>query len=278
MPELTRLEGGRWLVRSHSTGAGDVRLEAEATLLDRVARGALDDAHEVEISLATLGGPDNARRWVETLAARPPPALKRLSFGALLRPPDLERLRASWARIPTLEHGPETSWRAATRPRLEIFAVGPHFLSFRPGDVYELAADGTGPWLSLRAPARDQSPFDVLALKAAVSSDNVVEVVVSPLEPEDEVRINGEAVEHQQLWLHRGAEKLLRGTVHWAASDGDRFEVLGLGLRYREDLVEGGGAFSNRAPIVAMMNGGTTEVELALPTARAREPDDDEDD
>jgi hypothetical protein len=265
-------------VRCHSTGSGGILDEAQRALLDAVAGGALDDAEEVEFALATLGGPAHAPRCAAALAARPPPALKRLSFGALLRAPDVERLRPSWARLPTLEHGPETSWRAATRPRLEVFAVGPHFLHFKPGDVFELLADGTGPWLSLRAPAAGQSPFDVLALKAAVSSENVVVVQVAPLESADEVRINGEAVEHQTLWVHRGAEKLQRGTVHWVAVDGDVFEVLGLGVRYREDVAAHGGSFSQRESIGVLMNaGGTTTVELT-PPASAGEVDDDDDD
>lgn len=211
------------------------------------------------------------------LTERPKPRLKRISFGPVFRPLNVERLREPWALLPQLEHGPETSWRSATRPRLEVFSVGPHFLNFKIGQVFELLPDGTGPWLSLREPAAGLTVFDTLALKAGVSSDNIVEVNVAPLEPNDEVRINGELVQTHPLWVHRGQEKLKKATLSWVAVDGDVFELLGLGVRYREDVAAPAAAFSNREPIVAFMNkGGSTTVELTPPTVAPRELDDDD--
>ncbi|MFT3712491.1 MAG: hypothetical protein QM817_33000 [Archangium sp.] len=264
---IHRVDERRWLVSCRTTRTGDGRLDAISALVDEVARGALDEAEEIEFALATLGGNWHAKSWVQVLTERPKPRLKRISFGPFFRPLDVERLREHWALLPQLEHGPETSWRAATRPRLEVFAVGPHFLQAHIGQVFELLADGTGPWLTLREPA---------LFKAGVSSDNIVEIEIGPLEFDDEVRVNGERVELNPCWVYRGLEKTKHATMSWVAMDGDTFEVLGLGLRYREDVAADGAAFANREPVVAMMNGGgSTTIELAA-AAPPRELDDDD--
>lgn len=276
------VDGTRWRLRCTSTRSGNRWSGFTSELRAAVLDGLLDDAEHVEVALATLGELWTAAAVVEALAARDNPGLRTLSLGALLSTPDAQRLERAWAMamraFPSLEHGLEDCWRAATKPRVTITAVGPHFASFHVGQSFPLEADGSGPFLALRPPRPGESPFDAPSLRANVSSDNVAEIAVERLEPEDVVQVNGRPVPLEPLIVHRGAERITKACVHWFPLAGDVVQVSRLALRYEEDASAERTPYAQREAVALFMNGPSKRVTVELPSAPASPPPDDDDD
>ena len=142
----------------------------------------------------------------------------------------------------------------------------------RPNQVFTLEANGSGPWLSLRPPPAGGTEFDAVALQTSVSSGNVATMVVSPLEAGDEVRVNGAPVQIHPLSMHRNGQVLRKGTMEWLPVNGDTLAVLGLVVRYEEDV--GSVPFASRQAH-AVFIGGTTSSTITLDEPP---PPDEEDD
>lgn len=206
------VDGDRFQLRCRSTFSGTRLTDFVQELHSAIAGGLLEDAAHVEVSVATVGELWTAGELLAAVASAPHIGLRTLSLGALLGAPDLGGIEQSWAQVkqafPALEHGPAACWRWAVRPRLRVVRVGAHFTKVRPNQVFELEKDGAGPWLALRDPAPGETAFDALALRGAVGSSNVTELAVSPLEPGDEVRVNGRLVDVHPLAIHRDGEVL----------------------------------------------------------------------
>jgi len=277
------VERGLWRLRCASTFAGTRWTDFTRDLRAAVLAGLLEGAEHVEVALGTLGELWTAGAVMAALAAKPSPTVRTISLGALLSTPDMDRLSGAWPDVerafPSLEHGPEACWRAATKPRVTITAVGPHFASFRVGQSFPLQADGSGPFLSLKAPGPGQSPFDVPSLRAHVSPENVTEISAEPLEPGDVVQVNGRPVPLHPLVVHRDGQRITRATLRWLPVAGDVVQVGGLALRYEEELAAQRTPYAQREVAAAvLMNGPSSRitVELSSPTVAPLPEDDDE--
>lgn len=269
------IDGDTFKVRCCSTFSGN-RLTLCDELSRAVANGLLDGAVHVEAALATMGELWMGEALLRALATVPNPTVRTVSLGALLGTPDVERLERAWPHLttafPSLEHGPERSWRMATNPRLRALEVGPHFAVAQPNQVFALKANGWGPRLVLRESADAQNPFDALSLSVNVSSNNCVEAHVDPLEPGDVVRVNGREVKVQTLSMHRGGQVIKKGTVQWFPVAGDVIELAGLVVRYEED--EGTGPYAERSTQALFMNGPSKRIVINV----GEMPDEDDDD
>jgi hypothetical protein len=270
------IEGDTIRVRCRSTFSGTRWPDFARELAQAVSLGLLEGAAHVEIALPTVGELWTAGELLSVVASVPSPALRSLSLGSLLGAPELKRIEASWSEVqrafPAIEHGANGCWQWAAKPRLRVVEVGPHFVTVRPNQVFTLEANGAGPWLSLRPPPAGGTEFDAVALQTSVSSGNVATMVVSPLEAGDEVRVNGAPVQIHPLSMHRNGQVLRKGTMEWLPVNGDTLAVLGLVVRYEEDL--GSAPFASRQAHAVFM-GGTTSSTITLDEPP---PPDEEDD
>lgn len=274
------IDGDTFKVRCRSTFSG-TRLYDFAEGLERaVSDGLLEGAAHVEVAVATVGELWAAGSILEAVASVPNPRLRTLGLGALLGAPGLADIEGSWPRVkrsfPALEHGPADCWRWATSPRLRVVHVGPHFARVSPNQLFLLEADGGGPWLALRDPPQGATAFDALALQVSVNSSNVAEVNASPLEADDQVRVNGIEVEVDRLSVHRNGELLHKGTIQWFPVNGDLIEVVGLSVRYEEDV--GHAPFASRETHALFMGGASSNVTVTVGEPPPKEDDDDDDD
>lgn len=274
------IEGDTFRVRCRSTFSGTRRTDFTRALSAAVATGLLDGAVHVEVALTTLGELWASDGLLEAIAAVHNPTVQTLSLGALLGTPDEARIARAWPHVqrafPALQHDARGCWRWATKPRLRLLHVGPHFASMTPNTVLTLEANGYGPWLMLRSPPPGGTEFDSLALRAAIDSSNIAEVGVSPLEDDDEVRVNGRVVKKETLMMHRDGAELRKGTIQWFPVNGDVFEVGGLTVRYEEDA--GQGVYAQRETHAVLMGGHASSTTITLSAPPEPPPPDDEED
>lgn len=272
-----RIEGDAFRLRCRSTFSGTRWSDFARELEQAVALGLLEGAVHVELALSTVEELWTGGEFLSVIASMPNPALRTLSLGSLLGAPDLQRIEASWPDVqrafPALEHGADACWRWAAKPRLRVVEVGPHFAMVRPNEVLPLEANGQGPWLTLRPVPEGGSPFDATALQTAVGSSNVTTMTVSPLELSDEVRVNGAPVKVQPLSVHRNGEVLRKGTIQWFPVNGDVLSVLGLVVRYEEDV--GSAPFASRQTQAVFMGGASSSTVITLDEPPPPEEDDD---